>query len=99
MNTILGKFGNFMEEMQAYRLPVMAGMILIHGCFTVPIALLAMLYSGDNSLQLLLITTFTFAILISNLAVLPTKITIPIFLVATMVHFIIIAVDFVKLFI
>lgn len=97
MNNTLEKFGDFMEEMQDYRLPIMAGMILIHGCVTVPITLLSLLYTGDSSWQLMLVTIFTFLILVSNLAVLPTKITIPIFIVSTAVHFVIIAVNVFKL--
>ena len=84
------KFNAWADQLDFYRIPVMMGILLIQGCIIAPFALLSMALAEYNELQFALITVATFAILISNLAVLPQRIVIPTFTLATIIQLLII---------
>ncbi len=80
------KFGiiEWSEGKQYERLVYMAGMILIHGCITAPFTLATIHFCrADSPNQFAILAVLTMTIMTSNLAALPTKITIPTFIVST----------------
>ncbi len=81
----ISSFLEWAEAQEFYRLPFLVGMILFQGCVTAPFSLWAMHVAGGGDYQLTAIVLLTFAILTSNLSAQPTKITIPIFTVSTLI--------------
>ncbi len=82
MNT-LNILLNKAASMQNYRLPALVTMIMIHGNITCPLTLWTIHLTGDSSTQFLICTVLTMTIIVTNLAALPTKITIPVFAAST----------------
>ncbi len=78
--SVLQMFNEWTISQEFYRMPYVAAMLIIHGSVVIPVYLWAMHLSGDNGAHFILLTVLTFCILISNLAAMPTKITIPIYL-------------------
>ncbi|ELR70547.1 hypothetical protein C900_03528 [Fulvivirga imtechensis AK7] len=68
----------------------MAVIILIHTCVVVPPTLLLMLHADAGAIPYLVMTIFSFMILVSNLAVMPTRVTISIFVLSTIAHLMIV---------
>ncbi len=77
------QFLNWCETRQDYSMSFLVGMFLIHGNLTVPATLLTMHFSAAGEYQVIVSLIATFSILISNLTLFPTRITIPIFLLAS----------------
>ena len=71
--------------MDYYRLIILAGMIIAQGCFTGPLALFTMSVAvGFSWIQISIIVAGIFSVLVTNLAVQPMRVTMPIFLIATL---------------
>lgn len=83
------------DGLQVQRLPILAAMLTIHGCVTVPLTMVLMNFAGVTIASLSIVVLATFAILVTNLAALPTKITVPTYLIATAIH---LAVIFISIF-
>jgi hypothetical protein len=56
-----------------------------HGCIITPLTVMAILLAGTNMFLFLLAIVTMGATLVTNLAALPTKITIPVFILSTLV--------------
>lgn len=84
-------------NLQEQRLPLLAAMLMIHGCITVPLTMVCLNLAGFELVQFSLITLATFAILVTNLAALPTKITIPTYLASSAIHLAVILISIVKI--
>ena len=80
------KFIHWAAGLQEQRLPILAGMLTVHGCITVPVTMVLMHFAGLEMFQFSLVIIATFSILVTNLAALPTKITVPTFIMANIVH-------------
>lgn len=78
-------------SLQEQRLPLLAGMLTVHCCITVPITMALLIVANLGLFPLGLMTFSTFAILVTNLAALPTKITVPTYLLVTALHMVLIA--------
>ena len=77
-------FTKLMNQLDFYRLGMLAGTFLIQGCITVPILIVTMYASaGFDLFQVSVLTISSFAILVVNLSVLPAKVVFPIFMGAT----------------
>ena len=76
----------------------MMGTLLIQGCIIAPFALLSMSIAGYSEIQFILITLSTFAILITNLAVLPQRIVIPVFAISTFTQLFLILINTLAMF-
>ncbi|SNT17830.1 hypothetical protein SAMN05421640_2681 [Ekhidna lutea] len=79
------KFIAWADRMDHDRLIILVATILIQGCVTVPFAMWSMnavwVY---NELQMTIITIGAFSVLVTNLAVMPMRFTIPTFIICTM---------------
>ena len=79
------RFFKWCSGQEQYRLAWLAAILAIHGCILTPITVLAVFAGGNN------IIMWPFAIgamaiaLISNLAAMPTKYTIPIFFLSVVI--------------
>jgi len=92
------KFFAWAAGLEAQRLPLLAGMLTVHGCITVPLTMGLLIASGAGLFQLGIMTFATFAMLVTNLAALPTKITIPTYVGVTALHLALIALSITRLF-
>lgn len=97
MGALIRHYNNWAETLEFNRLLVMAVIILIHTCVVVPPTLLLMLHGDAGAVPYLIMTIFSFMILVSNLAVMPTRITISIFGLSTLAHIMIVIYYLVKL--
>ncbi len=71
-------------EKQSLRLPILALMFVIHGCITIPMALLSMNLVDGGIVQVAIVAFGAYSVLVVNLAALSTKITIPVYLISTL---------------
>jgi hypothetical protein len=88
---ILHRFFSWCREQEKNRLAWLAVIITAHGCIITPLTLLFVLLAGNNFVFWPLIITAMGMCLVSNLAAMPTKITIPIFLISLLIDLGIIA--------
>jgi hypothetical protein len=73
-------FFNWCKSQEPYRFGWLAAIIAGHGCLITPLTLFAIMLSGNNPVYwAFAIAAMTISV-VSNLAALPTKITIPVFL-------------------
>lgn len=93
------KFFTWAAGLEEQRLPLLAGMLTVHGCITVPVTMGLLLASGAGLFLLGVMVFTTFAVLVTNLAALPTKITVPTYVFVTAIHLALIAISISKLLI
>lgn len=86
MENLLNWYNNTCEEASFNRLGVMAFVLLVQTCILVPITLLLVGMNGNNTIEFVLMAVFSFAILVSLLADMPSKIVLPLFAISTLVH-------------
>ncbi|MEL7146111.1 MAG: hypothetical protein AAFO69_07060 [Bacteroidota bacterium] len=77
-------FVRWSDNMQFYRIPTIAAMIMVQGCILVPMVLFTM-SAGAANVEVPVMTISTFLIVTLNLADMPTKITIPVFSATTLI--------------
>ena len=85
------KFINWCEGQEKYRLGWLAAAITLHGCVLTIFTMFAVILAGNHFIFWPFIIGAMAITLISNLAAMPTKITIPIFFFSVIIDFIIIA--------
>lgn len=81
--SVYNQFIEWATGKQSLRLPVLAMMFVIHGCITIPLALLSMNLVDGGVWQVAIIAIGSYSVLVVNLAALSTKITIPVYLAST----------------
>lgn len=92
-------FSDWTQQMDYYRLVFLVGMILFQGCVTAPLFLWTMDMSASMGLfQMSVVTSSSFLILVSLLSVQPMRRTIPIFMIATLVQWLVSAFNVLNLF-
>jgi hypothetical protein len=77
--SIFRRFLSWCEIQEQYRFGWLAVALSVHGCALTPITLFAIILSGTNIFFFVLALIAMGMTLVSNLAALPTKITIPVF--------------------
>ncbi|MCS3800628.1 hypothetical protein [Niastella sp. OAS944] len=83
--SVFSRFINWCKGQQENRLIWLGVVVAGHGCVITPLTVLAVVMAG-NSLVLFMLAIFAMAIsLITNLAALPTKITIPAFALSILI--------------
>jgi len=88
--SLLSQFISWCDGQEKYRFGWLAAIITIHGCVLAPITVLTIALTGNNFI-FWGITIAAFAIaLVSNLAAMPTKITIPIFFLSIVLDIVVI---------
>jgi hypothetical protein len=77
--SLLNRFLNWSNNQQGNRLLWLGVILAFHGCILTPLTVMAVLLGG-NSLTLFMIAIVAMGMsLVTNLAAMPTKITIPVF--------------------
>jgi hypothetical protein len=87
---VLTRFISWCKSQEKYRLGWLAVIIASHGCFLTPVTLLAIIFAGNNMLFWSMAIAAMGTALVTNLAALPTKITIPIFFLSIIIDLVII---------
>lgn len=88
--SIWGRFISWSDSQEKYRLGWLAASITLHGCFLTILTMMAIVFSGNHFIF------WPFAIaamglsLITNLAAMPTKITVPVFFLSVLIDVLII---------
>jgi hypothetical protein len=89
--SVVSKFMTWCKGQEKYRFGWLAAIVTSHGCVLTPITMFAIVLSG-NSIILWAFALGAMAMsLVSNLAAMPTKITIPIFFFSIFIDVVIIA--------
>jgi hypothetical protein len=83
--SVYRRFINWCEAQQENRLLWLGISLSAHGCIITPIAVMAILLAGTNMFLFVLAIVAMGASLVTNLAALPTKITIPVFILSTLI--------------
>lgn len=76
---VFSRLIHWAESQEKYRFGWVGGILAAHGCIITPLTLLAVVYGGNNIALWVAVILAMGISLISNLAALPTKYTIPIF--------------------
>lgn len=98
LNKLYKRFIAWTNAMDFYRLIILVGTILFQGCVTAPFTMWSMqAIPGYNDVQMTIITLGSFAVLVTNLSVQPMRVTIPVFIVSTMVQLGVIATNLLSL--
>ena len=90
MDNLLNWYNQQCEEGSFNRLGVMAFVLLVQTCVIVPATLLTISMNGNNLIEFALMAILSFSILVSLLADMPSKVILPLFLVSTVIHLLII---------
>ena len=88
--SLVNRLINWTEDQEQYRFGWVAGILAGHGCIVTPITLFAIILSGSNLVFFMAAIIAMMASLVTNLAALPTKITIPTFFLSIVIDLIII---------
>ena len=83
--SIFKRFINWCESQQQNRLSWLAIVITGHGCILTPLTVMAIVLAGINMVTLMLAMVAMTMAMVVNLAALPTKITIPIFMLSILI--------------
>jgi hypothetical protein len=84
-SSIISRFINWSQGQQENRLAWLGIALAGHGCVITPLTVFAVVAAG-NSIVLFMLAIFSMAIvLITNLAAMPTKITIPVFVLSILI--------------
>ena len=82
------------NNQEKYRLGWLAAILTLHGCFLTPLTILFVVISGNNIFLFVTAIVAMVMCLITNLAALPTKITIPVFLLSILIDILLISIAF-----
>ncbi|MEJ0105286.1 MAG: hypothetical protein WDO19_23205 [Bacteroidota bacterium] len=77
--SLIQKFTRWCESQEKYRIGWLAVIIAAHGCIITPLTLISIIMSGNHMIYWFMAMTAMGASLVTNLAALPAKITIPVF--------------------
>ena len=89
--SVLSRFFAWCEGQEQYRFGWLAAIITIHGCVLAPLTVLTVVFAGNNfTFWGITIGAMAMA-LITNLAAMPTKVTIPIFFLSVLIDIAVIA--------
>lgn len=88
--SLFRKFMNWCEGQENNRLLWLGIALAGHGCILTPITILAVLLAGTNLFLFILALVAMGISLVTNLAALPTKITIPVFILSIVIDIVII---------
>ena len=89
--SIWSRFINWTEGQQHNRLLWLGIALTGHGCILTPITIMAVLLAGTNLFLFVLALVAMGMSLVTNLAALPTRITIPVFILSILIDIVIIA--------
>lgn len=82
---VINRFLNWSKGQESNRLLWLGVALSAHGCIITPLTIMAVLLAGTNIFLFILALVAMGATLVTNLAAMPTKITIPVFILSTMI--------------
>ena len=82
---VINRFLNWSKGQESNRLLWLGVALSAHGCIITPLTIMAVLLAGTNIFLFILALVAMGATLVTNLAAMPTKITIPVFIWSTMI--------------
>ena len=89
--SIFKRFANWCEGQQENRIMWIGIALAGHGCVLTPLTVMAVLVAG-NSLALFMAATAAMAMaVVTNLAAMPTKVTIPVFFLSVLIDILIVS--------
>ena len=91
--SLVSRFFNWTASQEKYRYGWLATILAIHGCILAPIVLLIVFLNGANIVLATMVAGSLAACLITNLAAMPTKITIPVFFTSLLVDLAVVAIS------
>ncbi|MEM9337092.1 MAG: hypothetical protein AAGA66_00060 [Bacteroidota bacterium] len=84
LSDLIKKFNAWTKRMEYYRIVVLSVMIISQSCVFAPIALWSMhLTTGFHSTQAFIVICGLFSVLVTNLAVQPMRVTIPVYVLSS----------------
>ncbi|RYY97061.1 MAG: hypothetical protein EOO11_11885 [Chitinophagaceae bacterium] len=86
----LRRFLNWADDQERFRFGWLAAALAVHGCAMTPITLFAIILSGNNIAFWVVALASMGVTLVTNLAAMPTRITVPVFLASIVVDLIVI---------
>lgn len=93
MENLMNWYNHKCEEASFNRLGVMAFVLLVHTCIIIPATLLAISMNGNSTAEFTLMAVLSFAILVSLLGDMSSKIILPLFTISILVHLFIITIN------
>ena len=78
----ISRFLSWCEGQEKYRFGWLAAALAVHGCALTPITLFAIILAGTNMLFFVLALVAMGMALVTNLAAMPTRVTIPVFFIS-----------------
>lgn len=96
--SIFSQFITWCKGQESYRFAWLAAIIFIHGCVLTPITVLSVALSSNNIIYWVAAMSAMGMALVSNLAAMPTKITIPVFFLSVLIDLVIIAISVYQVF-
>lgn len=90
--SLISKFMSWSIGQEKNRLLWLGVFLTLHGCIITPLSVMAVLLAGTN-LTLFMIAIVAMGMsLVTNLAAMPTKITIPVFVLSVIIDLIVVAI-------
>ena len=83
--TTFSRFMTWCEGQEKYRFGWLAAALSVHGCALTPITLFAIILAGTNIIFFVLALVAMGMALVTNLAAMPTKVTIPVFFLSIVI--------------
>ena len=83
--SLLARFQQFCAGQESNRLMWLGGILAAHGCIITPLTVMAVLLAGAPMFLFILALVAMGMSLVTNLAALPTRITIPVFVLSILI--------------
>lgn len=83
------RFLNYCNEQERHRLLWVGVILAVHGCALTPLTVMATLFAGPNFLLFMTAMVSMGIALVTNLAAMPTKVTIPAFALSLLIDILI----------
>lgn len=83
--SLFKKIMNWCHCQEKNRLLWLGIALTAHGCIITPVTIMAVLFAGNSMFLFVLALVAMGATLVTNLAAMPTKITIPVFILSTLI--------------
>jgi hypothetical protein len=84
-SSLVTRFMNYCNEQEANRLFWLGIILAVHGCVLTPITIMATLFAGPNFFLFMVGMAAMGLALVTNLAAMPTKVTIPAFAISVII--------------
>ena len=84
--SLFSKFITWCSGQEKYRLGWLGAILAIHGCVLTPITLFAVVLTGTNFVFYIATLVAMAMAVVTNLAAMPTKVTIPVFFLSVLIE-------------